>query len=85
MRRINVAAYEASGGRYVMGIYNGISHEKFSFVEACVIRKNELPNGKSLEDGLEEMYLKDPNKGTRVIPMVDILSPQPHRFTFNVK
>jgi len=85
MRTINVVAYEARGEKYAMGIYKGIVNEKFSFVEACVIRKNELPEGKSLEQGLKEVYLKALNRGVRVIPSEDIMSPQPKKFTLEVE
>lgn len=72
------------GGRYIVGKAKGISEGYYLFTDACLIRATELPQGKSLEEGLKEVYLNAKREDKRVATDL-VMSPSPRRFNVDVK
>ncbi|MCL5018760.1 MAG: hypothetical protein M1416_03285 [Candidatus Pacearchaeota archaeon] len=81
---VDVVAYEVTKDRYYMGMPMGITKGKYHLVAACIIKKENLPKGKSLEEGLKEIYLKS-EKENKQVSTSEIMNPQPLKFAFNVE
>lgn len=77
----NIVAYEVDkGSKYFVGIYNGIKRGKFCLKDGCMIKRNDLPKGKKLEDGLKEVYINS-QKENKEFSVNRIMSPEPYKFS----
>jgi hypothetical protein len=88
MRQIKITAYERDGGDYVVGISKGVKEGAYRFAEGCVISGKtltELQKSMSFEEALKQAYSNEKSKGDRILPLRNLLTPQPHTIELMVE